>query len=68
MTKVKKPNKRQREIRRAHDAEVFREGFDMGYRMGIEQGRRDEMTSGVPSLWDGGTPSGHFKITDSECE
>jgi hypothetical protein len=32
----KKPNKAQREARRAHDAEIYEQGFNHGYQMGLE--------------------------------
>jgi flagellar biosynthesis/type III secretory pathway protein FliH len=41
MTQKKKPNKKQREQRRAHDADIFNKGFTMGYEMGKQQGREE---------------------------
>lgn len=35
--KKKKPNKKQREALRAQYANVFNEGFKMGYDMGLQQ-------------------------------
>lgn len=42
MRKAKKPNKKQRDERRAHDADIFNEAFSMGYQMGYTQGATDK--------------------------
>lgn len=39
----KKPNKAQRDKMRAHDADIFNEGFKMGYAMGLQQGKADAL-------------------------
>lgn len=39
-SKRKKKPKRLREAEKAHDANIYKEGFDHGYRMGIEEGKR----------------------------
>lgn len=38
--KRKKLNKAQREKRRARDANIFNQGFSMGYEMGLRQGQK----------------------------
>lgn len=37
----KKPNKAQRDAKRAEHADIFNKAFTMGFEMGYSQGRRD---------------------------
>lgn len=39
-SKVRKKSKQLRDMEKAHDANVYSEGFRHGYDMGIEEGKR----------------------------
>ena len=43
----KKPNKAQRDKIRAAKADTWKDGFNYGYHMGYEQGRRDTIGNAI---------------------